>query len=112
MAKLAQVATCNRVGVRVYADAVINHMSKQGSGKGTGRSVYDTLAMNYEGVPYNRSHFNQKNKCPSPSGDIQDYSNADQVLILFYNQHKWLKYVVIYHFVINALNSHCKGTQL
>jgi len=74
-----QVATCNGVGVRIYVDAVINHMSGQGAGEGTAGSKYDTLGRSYEGVPFNSSDFNGKPKCPTYSGDIEDYHNAIQV---------------------------------
>jgi alpha-amylase len=71
----AMVATCRKAGVKVYVDAVINHMTGQGN-------------MSYGGVSY--SHFSYPdyasadfhhtpNDCPSASGGIEDFNNFLQV---------------------------------
>ena len=73
---------CNAVGVRVYIDAVINHMSGNwGTGTGTGGSYFDSGALDYQGVPYSSSDFNGRNECPSGSGDIESYQDVNQVCI-------------------------------
>lgn len=62
---------CNAVGVRIYVDAVINHMSG-GSGTGTNGNSADINAKTWPGVPYGPNDFN-------PRCDINDYNNRDQV---------------------------------
>jgi alpha-amylase len=76
----SMVRRCNNVGVRIYVDAVINHMTgPAGRGTGTGGSSYDADALTYSGVPYSSSDFNGGNECPSRSGDIESYNDAIQV---------------------------------
>jgi alpha-amylase len=72
----SMVATCRRAGVKVYVDAVINHMTGQGS-------------ISYGGVQY--SHFNYPGvysdgdfhhhpaDCPSADGGVDDFNNYLQV---------------------------------
>jgi alpha-amylase len=72
----SMVRTCRSAGVKVYVDAVINHMTGQG----------DT---SYGGVKYERYHYtglyNQDDfhkysgDCPSASGGIEDFNNLQQV---------------------------------
>ncbi|XP_054717225.1 LOW QUALITY PROTEIN: pancreatic alpha-amylase-like [Uloborus diversus] len=74
------VRRCNNAGVRVYVDTVINHMTGEiGAGTGTGGSYFDPSVPKYDGVPYRREHFNSKDKCPTSSGDIEDYNNKRTV---------------------------------
>jgi alpha-amylase len=76
----SMVTRCNNVGVRIYVDAVINHMTgAAGRGTGTAGSSYDADALTYPGVPYTASDFNGGNECPSRSGDIESYSDPIQV---------------------------------
>lgn len=63
------VNTCHAAGVKVIADAVINHMSA-GSGTGTGGTAYSKY--NYPGV-YQDQDFHT---CRQP---ITDYGNRDNV---------------------------------
>jgi alpha-amylase len=71
----AMVATCRKAGVKVYVDAVINHMTGQGN-------------LSYGGVsytPYNYPDYTPENfhvkagECPSSDGGIQDFNNLLQV---------------------------------
>ncbi|XP_022105547.1 alpha-amylase A-like [Acanthaster planci] len=60
------VNRCYKAGVRIYVDAVINHMAASNP---DGNGAYD-----FWRVPYSSSDFNgPQNKCPTPSGI--DYSN-------------------------------------
>ena len=72
------VQRCNAVGVRIYVDVVVNHMTGGGSGQGTGGSSYDTDSESYPGVPYGRNDFNDNN-CHSGDGNIDNYQDAEQV---------------------------------
>lgn len=69
----SMVDRCNRVGIRIYVDVIINHMAA-GSGEviGTGGSRADVPARSYPGVPYERRDFN-------PSCAINDYNDKYQV---------------------------------
>ena len=69
------VKKCRQEGVKVYVDAVINHMTGQGS-------------ISYGGVPYkpydypdyDPDDFHYKaGECPSSDGGIQDFNNKLQV---------------------------------
>nr|QDD69459.1 alpha amylase precursor [Cupiennius salei] len=74
------VKRCNNAGVRIYVDAVINHMTGHiGAGQGTAGSSFDPGVPRYDGVPYGPENFNSRDKCPTGSGDIEDYNNPDQV---------------------------------
>ncbi|KAK7084372.1 Pancreatic alpha-amylase 2a5 [Halocaridina rubra] len=74
------VTRCNNVGVRIYVDAVINHMSggwPQGT-VGTGGSSFDSGSQSYPGVPFSGFDFNDAN-CNTASGNIENYGDANQV---------------------------------
>ncbi|CAH2234480.1 jg1622 [Pararge aegeria aegeria] len=65
---------CNRVGVRIYADVVVNHMTgSQTDNKGTGGSTANFDKYDYPGVPYNASHFHH------PYCEINNYYDASEV---------------------------------
>ncbi|XP_071494438.1 alpha-amylase B-like [Diadema antillarum] len=60
------VTRCNAVDVRIYVDAVINHMAA---------GSYD-----FPRVPYTEMDFNvPRGLCPSPDGGIWDVNNTDQM---------------------------------
>lgn len=74
------VRRCNKVGVRIYVDAVINHMTGNSvKGNGTGGSAFDANKKDYPAVPYTANDFNDKSTCHSQTGNIDDYANANQV---------------------------------
>lgn len=53
------IRRCNAVGVRIYVDLVINHMTGvHKTNVGTGGTPADPENLSYPGVPYDRSHFN------------------------------------------------------
>lgn len=67
------VARCNAVGVRIYVDTVINHMTGEWNpAVGTAGSTADTANKNYPAVPYSSLDFHAT--CA-----IEDYNNAEQV---------------------------------
>ena len=72
------VSRCNAVGVRIYVDAIINHMSAH-SGTGSGGSSFSSGSKSYPAVPYGRNDFNDA-KCKSASGNIENYNDIYQVL--------------------------------
>ncbi|XP_071799755.1 alpha-amylase 1-like [Asterias amurensis] len=64
------VSRCYKAGVRIYVDAVINHMAASNPG---GKDAWD-----FGLVPYSALDFNwPQGRCPT-SGDI-DYSNIDSI---------------------------------
>jgi alpha-amylase len=75
----AMVTACRKAGVKVYVDAVINHMTGQGS---TSYGGHDYTHFSYPGV-YASSDFHHTgtgpNDCPSTSGGIEDFNNRHQV---------------------------------
>ncbi|KAI4459947.1 alpha-amylase [Holotrichia oblita] len=66
------VRRCNNVGVRIYVDVVISHMTtRMGTVWGTGGSVAYTDIQYYPAVPYNSIDF-------LPNCEINDYSKLYQ----------------------------------
>jgi alpha-amylase len=51
------VQRCNAVGVRIYVDAVINHMAA-GQGTGTGGSASNYNSLSWPAVPFSSGDFN------------------------------------------------------
>lgn len=71
----SMVHRCNKAGVRIYADAVINHMARlKGSIHGTGGSTADVDKLDFPAVPYGPSNFHDP--C-----DIHNYNNATEVRV-------------------------------
>jgi len=71
---ISMVNRCAAVGVNVYPDIVVNHMTGHGSGgQGTGGSGFDGGSLSYPGVPFGSNDFHQ------PYCEIQNYNNADEV---------------------------------
>ncbi|XP_071555474.1 alpha-amylase A-like [Temnothorax nylanderi] len=67
------VKRCNKVGVRIYVDAVINHMTGPAQpAYGTGGTSAKPDELSYPGVPYTSEDFN-------PPCAIQNYNNATEV---------------------------------
>lgn len=72
-ALLDMTTRCNRVGVRVYVDVVLNHMAGRAAHMiGTGGSRAHFANRSYPQVPYERREFHRP--C-----DIVDYSDAHMV---------------------------------
>src|SRR5256886_8910860 len=72
----SMVATCRSAGVKVYVDAVINHMTGQGdiSYGGVHYSKYD-----YPGIYTFADFHHYPADCPTPDGNIDDFNNYLQV---------------------------------
>ncbi|XP_055523462.1 alpha-amylase-like [Wyeomyia smithii] len=66
------VRRCNKVGVRIYVDLVINHMAGATANGGTGGSRGNAAKMEFPAIPYGRNDFHDP--C-----SIKDYSNAWEV---------------------------------
>ena len=67
------VERCNAVGVRIYVDAVINHMAGMDrQGTGSGGSSFNTMDNNHDfpAVPYSNADFTPK---VSPSKCLKDH---------------------------------------
>ncbi|KAM6219043.1 alpha-amylase 1B isoform 3-T3 [Rhynchocyon petersi] len=78
------VTRCNNVGVRIYVDAVINHMCGSGAGAGTSStcgSYYNAGNRDFPSVPYSGWDFND-GKCKTASGEIENYNDMYQVIDL------------------------------
>ena len=71
------VRRCNAVGVRIYVDAIINHMGAA-AGQGSAGTDYNAGSLSFPGVPYGSNDFNDK-KCRSNSGSIESYNDIYQV---------------------------------
>ncbi len=72
----SMVSACHAAGVKVYADAVINHMTGQGAVTygGVGFSKY-----NYPGIYSSNDFHNYPNDCPQSDDQIHDYNNTTEV---------------------------------
>lgn len=67
------ISRCNAVGVKVYADVIVNHMAGTGTpaGQGIAGSSFDPQARQFPAVPYGPPDFH-------PQCNI-DYSNAGSI---------------------------------
>jgi alpha-amylase len=72
----SMVSACHAAGVKVYADAVINHMTGQGSTTYGGRSFgkYD-----YPGIYSSADFHHYPGDCPRSDGQIHDYNDFTEV---------------------------------
>jgi glycosidase len=68
----AMLKACDTAGVGIIVDAVINHTTGVGSGKGTAGSSFSEYAY----PQYTREDFHS---CGTSNGDIQSYQNREQV---------------------------------
>ncbi|KAG4073443.1 hypothetical protein HA402_000667 [Bradysia odoriphaga] len=66
------ISRCNNVGIRIYADIIINHMAGF-NGVGTAGSLADSSVRDYPGVPYTDKDFH------NPICGIQNYQDPLQV---------------------------------
>lgn len=69
---------CNKVGVRIYADVVFNHMTAvklDGVEVGTAGSILDAATKSYPDVPFRAEHFHSEN-C-----DISNYNDPVNVRV-------------------------------
>lgn len=67
---------CNKVGIRLYPDVILNHMSAVGDQNpitGTGGSTADPGAREFPAVPYGPNDFNQ------PRCEINNWNNVDEI---------------------------------
>ncbi|GLY15595.1 alpha-amylase [Kineosporia sp. NBRC 101677] len=73
------VQTCRDAGVKVYVDAVINHMSGSDmtASGATSYSGNKYSAMTYPGL-YMKDDFHQAADCPTSSGDVENYDDVQQ----------------------------------
>jgi alpha-amylase len=77
----AMVAACHQAGVRVYVDAVINHMTgaDQPATTGYGGATY-TRDRHYPAAGYTPADFHSyPGECPTSDGQIADFTNQTQV---------------------------------
>ncbi len=65
--------TCHAAGVKIYADAVINHTADQVAGPGVGGTTYSR--KNHPSIPYSSEHYH--GDCNIAPGDY--YNNAGKV---------------------------------
>ncbi|NWX87283.1 AMYP amylase, partial [Nothoprocta ornata] len=75
------VTRCNNVGVRIYVDAVVNHMCGSGAGSGTHStcgSYFNAGNRDFPAVPYSGWDFND-GKCTTGSGEIESYQDINQI---------------------------------
>jgi alpha-amylase len=81
------VNRCNAAGVRIYVDAIINHMSAACC-ESSGGTSFNTGQLSYAGI-FSRSDFND-GKCKTGSGNIENYGDVNQVLTVFHNKSSFL----------------------
>ncbi|KAI4459929.1 alpha-amylase [Holotrichia oblita] len=80
------VRRCNKVGVRIYVDMVINHMTgNMGTIWGTGGSVAYSDIKSYPAVPYNSSHFNSGCSISNYNDPYEDLTHVREQIINFMN---------------------------
>jgi alpha-amylase len=79
----AMVTACHNAGVRVYVDAVINHMAGHNNTVNTtyGGSTFDPTGFSYPAVPYGYGDFHHANDgyCNDDDGGIDDWNSTSEV---------------------------------
>ncbi|WP_063774978.1 carbohydrate-binding module family 20 domain-containing protein [Streptacidiphilus anmyonensis] len=78
----SMVTACHNAGVKVYADAVINHMSgtDQTSTDSYGGDSFNVSSRSYGEVPYTSADFHTSPaNCPNADLSIQDWNSQTQV---------------------------------
>ncbi|GAA0829767.1 carbohydrate-binding module family 20 domain-containing protein [Streptosporangium amethystogenes subsp. fukuiense] len=76
----SMVTACHNAGVRVYVDAVVNHMAGTNNPGGvTGYAGTSFTGYSYPAVPYGNGDFHRPgDNCPT-GGGINDWNNESQV---------------------------------
>ncbi|WP_149263246.1 carbohydrate-binding module family 20 domain-containing protein [Actinomadura sp. K4S16] len=79
----AMVNACHAAGVRVYVDAVVNHMAGRNNTVNTtyGGSTFDPGGFAYPAVPYGYNDFHHANDgyCNDDDAGIDDWNNTSEV---------------------------------
>jgi alpha-amylase len=79
----AMVTACHNAGVRVYVDAVVNHMAGSNNTLTTtyGGSTFSPTGYTYPSVPYSYDDFHHPGDgyCSDDDGVIDDYNNVSEV---------------------------------
>ncbi|GAA2524189.1 carbohydrate-binding module family 20 domain-containing protein [Winogradskya humida] len=79
----SMVTACHTAGVRVYADAVINHTAGHGNSYSTGYagSKFTPGSFDYPAVPYTTTDFHHAGdgSCNDEDGQIDDWNNVAEV---------------------------------
>ncbi len=73
----SMVASCRKAGVKVYVDAVINHMTGQGTTSYGGNDSF--TKYNYPGLYTQADFHNYPQDCPLAGDTIVDFNNVTQV---------------------------------
>jgi len=73
----AMVTACHNAGVKVYADAVLNHMTGQGNTGYAGTTFPDKY--DYPGLYGSQDFHHYPADCPNSDGQIHDYNNQTDV---------------------------------
>ena len=74
----AMVTACHNAGVKVYADAVLNHMTGQTGSSGYAGTTF-TGKYTYPGMYGSQDFHHYPGDCPNSDGQIHDYNNATDV---------------------------------
>ncbi|MFK8905446.1 carbohydrate binding domain-containing protein [Streptomyces sp. YS-3] len=77
----AMVTACHNAGVKVYADAVINHTAgvNQTSTSSYGGASFSPTAYKYNDIPYGSADFHGSPPCPNANLGINDWNSVTQV---------------------------------
>eukprot|EP00094_Tigriopus_californicus_P008880 TCALIF_08561-PA protein Name:"Similar to Amy4N Alpha-amylase 4N (Drosophila ananassae)" AED:0.15 eAED:0.16 QI:12/0.75/0.55/1/1/0.88/9/0/728 len=76
------VQRCNAVGVRIFADVILNHAAGMGrKGPGFAGTDFDTTddKHDFPGIPYSDENFTPRELCPSDSGSVDNDAVEDNV---------------------------------
>jgi alpha-amylase len=75
----AMVSTCHNAGIKVYADAVLNHMTGQNSAGSGYAGTGFTAKYTYPGTYGSQDFHHYPSDCPNSDGQIHDYNNQTDV---------------------------------
>lgn len=92
--------------VRIYVDAVVNHMCGSGGGSGTHStcgSYFNAGNRDFPAVPYSGWDFND-GKCKTRSGEIESYGDIYQVT---FSDKSWKAFSFFFSFLICLFVGFC-----
>lgn len=107
------VRRCNQAGVRIYVDAVFNHMTgDHAEALGTGGSSANTYDRAYYSVPYTSEHFNNPPCGINNYNDPVNVRNCELVGLHDLNQTSEHVRKIIVNFMNDAINEGVAGFRL
>ncbi|XP_022669493.1 alpha-amylase-related protein-like isoform X1 [Varroa destructor] len=100
--------TCNDNNIRVYVDVVLGHTTSNVSRESYAHTAFDGKNLHFK--DFKAGDFIPSGRCPTPSGNVEDYS--DQTQLLWCRERGWLRLDLGSDNVQNVLGAYLQRLQL